>query len=472
MPEGILLATINAKWIHPSLALRLLKANLGPLEDRCQITEFALRQPMREKINPILEARPKVLGLSVSIWNHADTLDLLKNLHKEWDKNFGIQKPVVVLGGPEVSYLHAEAEIFTYCDYCIRGEGEVFFKTLCDAIFNDKMVSSLKKESGIFFNGTFFDSGNVNLSEIKTAYHLYSNEDLQKKLTYVEASRGCPYSCEFCMGSSNAAQKKAREFPLEEFISEMELLIERGGKTFKFLDRSFNSNIKRAQKIMEFFLEKIKEHSITVHFEMTPLQFPPELLETITRFPPGSLRLEIGIQTLNIAVAERIGRQTNPEKELETLRFLSDKTNAIIHADLIAGLPGEDIVSFGKGFDSLWSALRGNTEKTKNHRTEIQLGILKLLPGAAIARHTDSYGMNYNPSPPYEVIKTAAMPEFELNRIKNFARFWESTVNRGLWDPGPSPVFDRFLIKSDSLAKRFGRNWGIPKDELMEAMRE
>jgi len=455
---GILLAVINAKWIHPSLALRLLKANLGPLEQNCAIIEFALRQPLREKTGPILAARPRILGLSVSIWNHAATLELLKELHQTWGTE---RRPLVVLGGPEASYLPPEAEIFRYADYCVTGEGEIAFRELCETIFNDGNSHIEKNRKTIFINREF---QNIDVTAIKSAYYLYSDEDVRKKLIYVEASRGCPFGCEFCLSAQSA---KVREFPLESFLAEMDDLIQRGVKTFKFLDRTFNLNIERARHIMEFCLNKIEERAepFVVHFEMVPSRFPPELIETIARFPPGTLRLEIGIQTLNPNVATRIGRPSKPEQELAALTLLREKTHAIIHADLIAGLPGEDMASFGKGFDSLWAALASSAE--------IQLGILKLLPGTAIVRHNAAFGMCYNLSPPYEVIETAAMPSGDINRLKNFARFWELIVNRGLIDIrqyyGDSPVFDRFMALSDSLFARFGRNWGIDKKELYEA---
>jgi radical SAM superfamily enzyme YgiQ (UPF0313 family) len=456
--KDILLVTINAKWIHPSLALRLLKANLGPsLENSCDIIEFALRQPLCEKTDPILAASPRILGISVSIWNHLATLELLKKLHEAWAV---IQKPVIILGGPEVSYLPRESEIFQYADYCIRGEGEIAFRELCEKILN---------EDDIFINNEFHT---VNVTEIKSGYRLYTDEDLGKKLVYVEASRGCPFVCEFCL--SSASTDSVREFPLEPYFSEMEELIRRGAKNFKFLDRSFNLNIERSKKIMEFFLyninEQIKQNKkpLVAHFEMVPSRFPPELIDTLARFPPETLRLEIGIQTLNPEVSARIGRPSKPEQELETLKLLAEKTNAIIHADLIAGLPGEGMESFGKGFDALWAALaRGRT----NNRIEIQLGILKLLLGAPIARHIEPFGMNFNPQPPYELIETSDIPASSMNRIKNFARFWELIVNRGLLDIGPSPVFDRFLLLSDSLLAQFGRNWGIDKNELLHTIR-
>jgi radical SAM superfamily enzyme YgiQ (UPF0313 family) len=454
---GILLATINAKWIHPSLALRLLKANLGPLEKNCHIIEFALRQPLREKIEPILEARPRILGLSVSIWNHTATLELLKTLRKSWEEQAGYSRPLIVLGGPEVSYLPPEAEIFHYADYLIRGEGEIAFRELCAAVLNGTQpVNNDELQE-------------VDVTAINTAYHLYSDEDVRKKLIYVEASRGCPFGCEFCL---SAHSQKVREFPLEPFLVEMDNLIRRGVKTFKFLDRSFNLNIERAQRIMEFSLERMAERPFVVHFEMIPSRFPPELIETLSRFPPGGLRLEIGIQTLNREVSARIGRPSEPERELETLRLLRQKTNAIIHADLIAGLPDEDMTSFGKGFDQLWAALSPESLVEGHQRIEIQLGILKLLPGAPIVRHNEAFGMRYNPSPPYEVLETAAISSYDLDRIKNFTRFWELIVNRGLLAMDYSPAFENFMALSDALFARFGRNWGIDKKDLQEAIRE
>jgi hypothetical protein len=232
---------------------------------------------------------------------------------------------------------------------------------------------------------------------------------------------------------------------------------------------------------MEFFLDKIEERKaasqkpLVVHFEMVPSRFPPELLETLSRFPPGTLRLEIGLQSLNAEVCARIGRPSDPEKELETLRFLRDKTNVIIHADLIAGLPGEGLASFENGFDRLYSALRGgvNFAQDAHPRFEIQPGILKLLPGAPIARHSAEFGMRYNSSPPYEVLQTAALPADDLDRIKNFARFWELIVHRGLLhrDAEEALVFGKFMALSDSLFARFGRNWGIDKNELREVLK-
>jgi radical SAM superfamily enzyme YgiQ (UPF0313 family) len=534
--KDIVLTTINAKWTHSSLALRLLKANLGSLETQCEIIEFALRQPLCEKTEPILAARPHILGISVSIWNHLATIELLEELEKKWAAN-GEQRPVVVLGGPEVSYLPDDAEIFNYADHIIRGEGETTFRELCENILNSSQLpitkeafftphkNVFKKENKMIGAGTQSPAGDIwlnfqcshakacvnscqpsgagralrtrtkdkfikeqdNLGAIKTAYHLYTDEDIAKKLIYVESSRGCPFDCDFCLSAVKSKERNGavREFPLESFLADMDLLVNRGVRTFKFLDRTFNTNINRALKICAFFLQKLHEREkagclpFVVHFEMVPSLFPKELCETLARFPPNSLRLEIGIQTLNPEVSVRIHRpgwrnqSINPEKELETLRFLRKNTNAIIHADLIAGLPGEGMESFGRGFDRLWQALceDGNAVQkcdAKHSRVEIQLGILKQLPGSPISRHNETFRMRYNRKPPYEVEETASISAVDLQRLKNFAGFWERLVNRGLLRLESGLVFEKFMSLSDSLLAHFGKNWGIDKAELIK----
>jgi radical SAM superfamily enzyme YgiQ (UPF0313 family) len=398
---------------------------------------------------------------------------MLKELEVLWILGMAVIKPIVALGGPEVSHLPPEAEIFKYADYVIRGEGEIAFRKLCENIMTEGYKPPQERPQ-------FIDAENVSLEGIKSAYHLYSDEDIAKKLIYVEASRGCLFTCEFCLSAakdSNGKHDAVREFPLEPFFDEMTELVNRRVRTFKFLDRTFNINIKRAVKICEFFLEKIEERKepLVVHFEMVPSLFPQELLEILARFPPGTLRLEIGIQSLNAEVASRIRRISDPEKELETLHALREKTNAIIHADLIAGLPGEDIESFGRGFDRLFLALNNsnvNSRSEQKPHNEIQLGILKLLPGAPVIRHNENFNMKYNPAPPYEIEENSTMSASEIRQIRNYARFWEMLVNRRLIVlKKRESVFNDFIALSDSLLSHFGRNWGIDRNELLEAVK-
>ncbi|GAB1482335.1 hypothetical protein MASR2M78_11500 [Treponema sp.] len=451
----ILLATINAKWIHPSLALRLLRANLSELEERSSILEFALRQPLSDKIAGIIEAKPRILALSVSIWNHEASLELLRALKEQWAGS----PPLIVLGGPEASNLAPDAELLAECDYLVCGEGEHAFRELCRALLRGEKGG----DGGTGY--TRIEAGLVDPASIESAYRLYTDEDLHRKLTYVEASRGCPFGCEFCL---SFLDRKVRDFDLDRFLNEMDGLIQRGARSFKFLDRTFNLDLQRSRAIMEFFLSRAQD-GLYVHFEMVPSRFPLELRETLKKFTAGSLRLEVGIQTFNPEVAATIGRPSNPERELEAIRFLTEQTNAIVHADLIAGLPGESFSSFAEGFDRLWKA----------RPSEIQLGVLKRLPGTPLCRHDAPYGMKYATEPPYEVISTKDLSEAELNTLKNFARFWELIVNRGHFEelvvsllPKGSGAFVRFLALSNALLEHFGKNWGIDRAELRAFLRE
>jgi radical SAM superfamily enzyme YgiQ (UPF0313 family) len=471
----ILLATINAKWIHPSLGLRLLKANLGEYEDQAELREFALRQPLSEKTGPILVAAPRILGLSVSIWNHKATVELLDALNKAWDAGIS-PKPSIILGGPEVSYLQADSPLISHADWVVQGEGERIFREICGLILRTgaaragiDALPSVKRISG-----KFIEPQPVDISSLASAYRLYTEEDLCHKLTYVESSRGCPLACAFCLSSLS---KGVRVFPLDTVLKDLQTLLDRGARSFKFLDRSFNLDVPWAKGIMALFLEYLERSSqgkrpmqpLWVHFEMFPSRFPMELREMLTRFPPGTLRLEIGIQTFNPKTAALINRPSDPEQELELLSFLQQKTTAIVHVDLIAGLPGEDMSSFAEGFDRLWRV----------RPTEIQLGILKCLPGTPITRYNETYKMRYAPEPPYEVLETAALSAEDLGQIQNFARFWELIVNRRAFSgllpeivPGGEAVFSSFMTLSDWLLQRFQRNWGIDRKALGAALEE
>jgi radical SAM superfamily enzyme YgiQ (UPF0313 family) len=472
--SDIVLAAINAKWIHPSLALRLLKANLGILKDRCLILEFALRQNEQEKIEAVINARPRILGLSVSIWNHKATVDLLKALYLKWRE---FPRPWVILGGPEVSWLPEDAEIFRCADYVIRGEGEDTFRELCMRLLENGYSENKAVPESV---AQFIQARPPDISGLASPYYLYTDDDLSRKLIYVESSRGCAFNCDFCLSALDKG--KVREFPLELFLGDMEKLLKRLSaqkQTIKFLDRSFNLNPARAVEIAKLFLDRIKgeNKNLCIHFEIVPFYFTPELRDVLSHFPAGSLRLELGIQTLNPGTALTINRAANTEGALEVLAFLREKTNAIVHADLIAGLPGEDIASFGKGFDRLWLTMASSKGSAYGSPMEIQLGILKLLPGTPMDRHTESFGMTYAAEPPYEVIESSAIPLKEMNRIKNFARFWEILVNRNHFPneisrhvPPGVPVFWRFMELSERLLGRFGRNWGIDREELRKAL--
>jgi hypothetical protein len=251
---------------------------------------------------------------------------------------------------------------------------------------------------------------------------------------------------------------------LENFLAAMQRLLDRGLPQFKFVDRTFNLRLETATRILDFFLERMRP-DLFLHFEMVPGRLSEPLKERLRQFPAGSLQLEIGVQTFTEAVAERISRQQDNAVIEANLRWLRSETAAHLHVDLIAGLPGETRETFAASFDRLL-ALRPQ---------EIQVGILKRLRGAPIARHDNEWGMVYNPFPPYEILKTRTMSAAELGQIRRFARAFDLVANRGnfeeslpmLWQGGGSP-FIQFLAWSEWLCAQVPTTQGVALTRLLE----
>jgi hypothetical protein len=255
------------------------------------------------------------------------------------------------------------------------------------------------------------------LAQLRMPYYLYNDDDLKNRVLYVEASRGCPFKCEFCL---SALDKTAWPFDLDLFLSEMDRLYKRGARHFKFVDRTFNLKIKNSLRILEFFLERM-DADLFLHFEVVPDHLPEALKSMISRFPAGSLQFEIGIQTFNPDVQTRISRKQNNQAAKDNLQWIRDHTQAHIHADLIFGLPGEDCASFAQSFDQLY--------ELRPH--EIQVGILKRLKGSPIVRHTEPYKLVFNPNPPFNILSTDCIDFSEVQNLARFARYWDLLANSG-----------------------------------------
>lgn len=439
----IVLAMLNARYIHASLGLRYLHANMGELEAQTEIVEFIITQRPLDIAEQLLARSPRIIGFGVYIWNVAETTQVIAAIKQV--------RPdvVIVVGGPEVSYEYDAQAIVTLADYVITGTADLAFAGLCRTLLNGGELAA----------GKIIAAAQVPLAQLRLPYTHYRDVDVQQRLIYVEASRGCPYKCEFCLSSLD---KTAWPFDLDRFLDAMEQLHARGARHFKFVDRTFNLNIKSSVRIMEFFLARMDDR-LFLHFEMVPDHLPDRLKKTIARFPSGSLQFEVGIQTFNPDVQALISRRQDNDKACENLIWLRRHTNAHIHADLIAGLPGEDLDSFAAGFDRL-VALNPH---------EIQVGILKRLRGSPIIRHTDAYGLRFNPYPPYNVLASHAIGFVDMQRLNRFARYWDLIANSGRFRDsvklllGDAP-FERFMRFSDWLYAGTGQTHQIALERLIE----
>ena len=440
---AIILTTINARYIHASLGLRWLHANLGALQPQATIQEYTLTDQITDMAEKILAEKPQVVGIGVYIWNAAQVRQLVGVLKRVSPAT------VVVLGGPEVSHLPLRVDL-SEADYLVQGEGEVAFARLCQ-----EMIAGDRPHERII------QAEPVDVHTLASAYPLYSDEDIAHRLIYVEAARGCPFRCEFCLSSIDP---RVRPFDIDRFLAEMEALWQRGARTFKFVDRAFNAHPDTALRILDFFLAKTPPFH--VHFEVIPDHFPQAVKERLARFPGGTLQLEVGIQTLDAAIAANISRRLNFERIRKNLAFLERETTAHLHVDLIVGLPGESIDQFGRNLNTLMGLAQG----------EIQIGILKKLSGTTINRHDQVYGMVYSPDPPYEILQNDLIPFAQMQAMKRLARFWDLVYNSGnfrrtaplLWEDGD--VFAGFFGFSRWLYAQTLATWQIGLPRLSELL--
>lgn len=396
--KKIILTTLNARFTHSAIGLRYLYANMRELQKDTVILEFSINDAIQNIAEELLIHMPEIIGIGVYIWNAKECAELIHILKKVSPQT------KIILGGPEVSYEPFRVN-FDMADFIIQGEGDITFYELCKNI-----ISHTPPQNKII------QMTLPSLKELALPYQYYTDEDIKNRYIYVEVSRGCPFECEFCLSSMD---EKVRAFDLDMLMKEFALLWQRGARNFKFVDRTFNLNMKTANTILDFFLEK--EPPYFAHFEVIPDHFPASLREKISRFPHGALQLEIGIQTLNPEIANNISRQLKLDKIEENITFLEHETHAHIHLDLIVGLPGETLESFGKNLDTL----------VKLSSCEIQIGILKKLSGTFIGRHDEKHGMVYSDIPPYDILKNNQLSFNDIQIMKRFARFWDLIYNSG-----------------------------------------
>lgn len=411
----IVLTAINAKYIHSNLAVYSLKASAGEYQNWIDIAEFTINNSADYVLEEIYKRKPDVLMFSCYIWN----LSMIENVMREFHKL--CPEVPIWLGGPEVSF---ETETFLRkhpeVTGIMKGEGEETFLELCK--YYDG-VMRLEDVAGI----TYRDEGGIvdtpwrailDMSKLPFSYN--KMEDFSNRIIYYESSRGCPFSCSYCLSS---VDKKLRFRDLNLVKEELQFFIDQKVPQIKFVDRTFNCNHEHAMEIWKY----IHEHDNGVtnfHFEVSADLMNEEELALMEKMRPGLIQLEIGVQSTNELTIKEIKRTMKLERLKEIVAEIKGYGNIHQHLDLIAGLPYEDYATFRKSFDEIY-ALTPN---------QLQMGFLKVLKGSFMYEHAKEYGILYHDNPPYEVLSTKWLTYDDVLRMKRIEEMLEVYYNSGQFE--------------------------------------
>ena len=397
------ICALNSKYIHSSLAPWCLYTafnSAGIMNCECKVIEGTINEKVENIYERISAETPQLVAFSCYIWNIERTLALAEKL-----KVKGI---TIALGGPEVSYRQRDIlERYPFVDFVLGGEGEVIFPSLVSAVSQGKEpdIKGISYRKNDEF--TVSDGEPIDFENTVSPYCPEYFETLAGRIAYIESSRGCPFSCAFCLSGRCT---KVRYLPLERVKNEMLLLCSMGAKTIKFVDRTFNCNSKRALEILIFIKEeygKSISDDVCFHFEIAADILTEELFDVISELPIGAVQFEVGIQSFNEETLRRINRKTNVDLVESNVKRLLSYGNCHVHIDLIAGLPLEGYDSFVSGFNRAYN-IGANM---------LQLGFLKILYGSPMSEEKDNYPCEYGSEPPYEVISTPWITADELNKL-------------------------------------------------------
>lgn len=440
---NIVCATLNAKFIHTSLALRYLKAYAEP-EYQVQLAEYTINDPVMNIVSDLYRKAPDVLGFSCYIWNIEETIKVITMLKKI--------KPelTIILGGPEVTYDTSEwLERVKEVDFIVVGEGEGTFKALLTEIASEQEYQNVagiayRENEEIVINPP---REKLDLATIPSPYRFEEDiPNLPKRVMYIETSRGCPFTCQFCLSSIEVG---VRYFNRDKIKEDILYLMEQGAKTIKFVDRTFNISRSYAMEMFQFLINHHLPGTV-FQFEITADIMRPEVLQFLNEnAPAGLFRFEIGVQSTNDYTNALVKRKQNFEKLTRTVQMVKEGKKIAQHLDLIAGLPEENYESFRKTFNDVFAF----------EPEELQLGFLKMLRGTGLRREAEMYGYIYEDHSPYEILGNHVMPFRDILRIKQvedvLEKYWndhrmDTTLLYLVWNIFDSP-FDFF--------QEFGTYW-------------
>lgn len=440
---NIICTTLNAKYIHTNLAIRYLKAYSEP-DFTIEIPEYTIKDPTLSIVTDLLQKNPQIIGFSCYIWNIEETIKVIQMIKKI--------KPaiLIVLGGPEVSYdVEDWMKRIPELDFIVTGEGEATFKQLLEHIeqsleFDKVPGLAYRKEGTVKVNHHL---NKIDLRELPSPFRFKEDiPNLSKRITYIETSRGCPFSCQFCLSSIEVG---VRYFDREKIKEELRYLMDNGAKTIKFLDRTFNISRSYAMDIFQFLIDEHAPGTV-FQFEITADIMRPEVIQFLNdTAPPGLFRFEIGIQSTNDLTNELVNRKQNFEKLTRTVTMIKEGGKIDQHLDLIAGLPEEDYHSFRKTFNDVF-ALRPE---------ELQLGFLKMLHGTGVRRDADKYQYIYMDHPPYEILGNNVLSFEDIIKIKQVEDVLEKYWNDHRMDTTIEYLVSNVFATPFDFFQQFGSYW-------------
>jgi radical SAM superfamily enzyme YgiQ (UPF0313 family) len=460
----IVLATLNSKYIHSSLALRYLKAYVERDFPDLDLCEYTINDVTMNIVTDIYRRQPDVVAFSCYIWNIEETIQVIRVLKKV------LPGVTIVLGGPEVSYDTGDwMARLPEVDFIVMGEGEETFHHLLTELagagkFHMVFGIAYRKLAEIRINPP---RPKLDLANLASPYPDTDDlTQLRNRVVYYECSRGCPFSCSFCLSSIESG---VRYFPIERVKEDLLRLINAGVKTIKFVDRTFNIHKSYAMEMFDFL---IRNHRGTVfQFEITGDILKPDVVDYLAEnAPKGVFRFEIGVQSTNDLTNSLVKRRQNFERLSRTVRRLKESGRIVQHLDLIAGLPEEDYTSFRKTFNDVF-ALRPE---------ELQLGFLKMLRGTGVRIDAEKYGYVYMDHAPYEILQNDVLSFEDCIRIKRVEDVLEKYWNDHRMDHTVSYLIEQVFASPFDFFQAFGDYWerhgwsriGHQLDDLFLRLRE